>query len=78
MVLVSLIWEATLAIPYAWWGYHHDMMMGIYISAWHDLPIEAAFLWMVVTYTTIIVYEAIKLWLLFKEHSQNPPLNESD
>ena len=78
MVLVSLIWEATLAIPYAWWGYHHDMMMGIYISAWHNLPIEAAFLWMVVTYTTIIVYEAIKLWLLFKEHSQNPPLNESD
>ncbi|MFC1536559.1 hypothetical protein ACFL48_01945 [Pseudomonadota bacterium] len=69
IVLVSLIWEATLAAPYAWWGYHHGMMMGIYISAWHDLPIEAAFLWMAVTYTTVIVYEAIKLWLCFKEQS---------
>ncbi len=71
MVLVSLIWEATLAIPYAWWGYQDAMMMGIYISAWHDLPIEAAFLWMVVTYTTVIVYEAIKLWLCFKDIAQN-------
>lgn len=70
MVLVSLIWEATLAIPYGWWGYQHEMMMGIYISAWHHLPIEAAFLWMVVTYTTVIVYEAIKLWLCFKNSPQ--------
>jgi len=70
MVLVSLIWEATLALPYAWWDYQHDMMMGIYISAWHDLPIEAAFLWMVVTYTTIIVYEAIKLWLCYKAQTE--------
>ena len=71
MVLVSLIWEATLALPYAWWGYQHEMMVGIYISAWHHLPIEAAFLWMVVTYTTVIVYEAIKLWFAFKEGSQS-------
>ena len=71
MVLVSLIWEATLAIPYGWWGYQPEMMVGIYISAWYHLPVEAAFLWMVVTYTTVIVYEAIKLWLLFKEPLQH-------
>ncbi len=77
MVLVSLIWEVTLALPYAWWDYHHDMMMGIYISAWHDLPIEAAFLWMVVTYTTVIVYEGIKLWLAFKEGSESDPATKA-
>lgn len=77
MVLVSLIWEATLALPYGWWGYQHEMMMGIYISAWHHLPIEAAFLWMVVTYTTVIVYEAIKLWLAFRAPSQSEPSNKT-
>jgi hypothetical protein len=70
IVLVSLIWEATLAIPYEWWGYQHEMMIGIYITAWYHLPVEAAFLWMVVTYTTVIVYESIKLWLVFKELPQ--------
>ena len=32
----------------------------MHIRAWADLPVEAAILWVAVTYTTTIVYETIK------------------
>ena len=41
ILLISLFWEATLAVPYKWWGYQQDQMMGIFIGAWAGLPIEA-------------------------------------
>jgi hypothetical protein len=59
---VSLLWEATLAIPYGWWGYQNEEMMGISILAWGGLPLEAVALWIAVTYATVIVFEVIKLW----------------
>lgn len=64
LVLISLLWEATLAIPYQWWGYKHDQMMGLFIDAWTNLPLEAALLWMAVSYTTVIVYESIKVLVM--------------
>ena len=63
MVLISLIWEATLALPYQWWGFQHRAMTGIFIGAWHDLPIEEIVVWFSVSYATIIIYETIKIWL---------------
>ena len=62
IALTSLLWEATLAMPYGWWGYQHTAMVGIYISAWGQLPVEAVFVWLAVPYTTVIVYETIKCW----------------
>jgi hypothetical protein len=62
IVLVSLLWEATLAIPYGWWAYQPAEMVGIYALAWHCLPVEAIFVWITVTYATVIVYEAIRCW----------------
>ena len=62
VLLISLVWEATLASPYGWWGYQHDAMMGIYIGAWSQLPLEAVFVWLAVTYTTVILYEVVKIW----------------
>jgi hypothetical protein len=62
MLLVSLLWEVTLGVPYGWWGYQRDAMMGIFIGPWHDLPIEAACVWFAVTFTTVIIYEAGKIW----------------
>ena len=61
VLLTSLLWEATLASPFGWWHYHHKWMMGMHIRAWADLPVEAAILWIAVTYTTTIVYETIKV-----------------
>jgi hypothetical protein len=33
ILLVSLLWEATLAVPYHWWGYRESQMMGLFIGA---------------------------------------------
>jgi hypothetical protein len=62
VMLISLMWEASLASPYLWWGYKHDTMMGIFITAWNYLPLEAVFVWLVVTFTTVILYEVITIW----------------
>lgn len=63
MLLISLLWEVTLAVPYGWWGFRPEAMIGVYIDAWHGLPIEEPLVWMAVSYTTVIVYEVIKIWL---------------
>jgi len=63
ILLISLIWEATLASPYGWWRYHDEAMMGVYIGAWNRLPVEAVMVWMAVTYTTVIIFEAVKIWV---------------
>lgn len=62
ILLISLFWEATLAVPYQWWGYQQNEMMGISIGAWAGLPIEAVLVWVAVTYGTTIIYEIIKVW----------------
>ena len=62
VLLVSLLWEVTLAIPYRWWGYNMDAMIGLTIGGWWELPIEAVCVWLTVTYTTVIVYEVTKIW----------------
>ena len=71
LVLVSMMWEAHLAIPYGWWSYNYDQMMGLVIKPWSNLPIEAALLWLVVTFTTTIVYETITIWLFTKKTKQD-------
>lgn len=63
ILLISLMWEATLASPYQWWNYNYSQMIGITIGAWVKLPIEAVLVWMAVTFTTVIIYETIKIWL---------------
>ena len=62
ILLVSLLWEATLALPYGWWNYQHAAMMGVFIGAWSGLPIEAALVWLAITYGTVILFEAVKIW----------------
>ena len=62
ILLTSLLWEATLAVPYGWWGYQGREMMGLRVTAWSGLPIEAVVLWLAVTFTTVVVYEIVKRW----------------
>jgi hypothetical protein len=63
MLLVSLLWEATLAVPYNWWSFQHRQMMGLFIGAWSGLPIEEVVVWIAVTYATAIVFEVVKVCL---------------
>jgi hypothetical protein len=62
ILLISMFWEATLAVPYGWWGYQQREMVGLFIGAWAGLPIEAVTVWIAVTYGTTIVYEIVKVW----------------
>jgi hypothetical protein len=62
MLLVSELWEVTLALPYGWWGFQHREMMGLFVSAWSGLPIEEVCVWIAVTYATTIVFEVVKVW----------------
>jgi hypothetical protein len=61
MLLIALLWEATLALPYGWWDYRHEQMVGIFITPWSNLPIEAVILWGAATWSNIAVYEVAKL-----------------
>jgi hypothetical protein len=62
MLFTSILWEATLGVPYGWWGYQPTQMMGIFVTAWNYLPIEAICVWLAVSFQTIIVYEVVKRW----------------
>ena len=63
ILLVSLLWEATLGVPYGWWGYQPRAMMGFSIGAWAGLPLEAVGVWLAVTYTTVICFEVVKIFM---------------
>jgi hypothetical protein len=63
MILVtSLIWEVTLALPYGWWNFRDEQMIGVRVIAWSYLPIEEVYVWIGVTYSSVIVYEIAKRW----------------
>ena len=67
MWLLSVIWEATLAIPYGWWGFNDTQMLGFFIRGWSGLPVEEVVLWTMAPWVTSMLYEAVRLFL----HSQN-------
>ena len=59
MLLVSLFWEVTLAVPYQWWGFQKPQMLGLFINGFCGLPIEEPALWLGITWATIIIYETV-------------------
>jgi hypothetical protein len=59
ILVISQFWEASLGIPYGWWAYEPDQMMGIFIKPHCDLPIEAVLVWTLGSWTTVIIYETI-------------------
>ena len=63
MGLVSLFWEAAIGIPYQWWDYRRDQMVGIFIGPLTGLPIEEVILWVSAAWCTVIVYETIHVFL---------------
>jgi len=64
VLLTSAIWEVTLALPRMWWGYCDRAMIGEYVDAWQlrewKYPIEALLVWIVVTFSCVLTYEAVK------------------
>ena len=60
--LISIVWEATLAVPYAWWTYKPETMVGVFIGAWANLPIESVIMWIVSGWAVAIIYEVFRVW----------------
>jgi hypothetical protein len=64
VIVTSLIWEVTLAIPRQWWGYEPSGMMGVTIAAWSRgdaiFPVEAATVWLFAPFSSILTYEFAK------------------
>lgn len=77
ILLMSLLWEATLGVPYGWWGYQDAQMVGIHITAWSRLPIEAVLVWIAVTYATVIVYEVMRRWKSSGKRARHAFLGQS-
>lgn len=77
LLLISMFWEATLAVPYGWWGYQQKQMMGLFIGAWAGLPVEAVVVWIAVAYATTIVYEVVKAWQASGKDAKNAFLGKS-
>ncbi len=69
LLLISLLWEVTLALPYGWWEYRSNILIGLQIGAWSGLPIEAVGVWLAVSFTTVITYEVIKIWKALGTHA---------
>jgi hypothetical protein len=59
VLAISQFWEASLGVPYGWWAYVPDQMMGIFFKPHCDLPIEAVLVWTLGSWTTVIIYETI-------------------
>jgi hypothetical protein len=59
-VLISVIWEVTLALPRGYWNYQPDYMLGLFIKPWSKLPIEAVTVW-ICSSLAILVYEYVKI-----------------
>jgi hypothetical protein len=78
MLLVSLLWEATLAVPYNWWNFQHWQMIGVFIGAWSGLPLEEVLLWIAVSYATVIIFEVAKVWLASERPMREAALGPGD
>lgn len=62
LVFVSIIWEASLGVPYLWWTYRHEEMLGIFIPGWANLPIEAVMVWTIGVWDAVLIYESMRIF----------------
>jgi hypothetical protein len=63
MAFLSIFWEAVVGVPYQWWDYNHDQMLGVFVGPFTNLPIEAVFLWVACAWCAIISYETVQALL---------------
>ncbi len=57
----SVLWEVSLALPGGWWNYRPAQMVGLFIHPWSNLPVEAVVVWILTAYTTVVVFEALRV-----------------
>lgn len=70
IIIIGILWEVTLALPYGWWNYQRSSMIGIFITPWSNLPVEAAFLWVAAAWSNVAAYELLRV---FYHRKPRPP-----
>jgi hypothetical protein len=73
MILISLIWEVTLALPRGYWGYNSTHMLGIFIPVWSHLPIEAVTVWLFCP-VIALSYEITQALMTLRQTDRSPRL----
>lgn len=67
VLVTSLVWEVTLAIPRLWWGYEPTGMLGFTVAAWSHgdaiFPVEAALVWLATPFSCSLLYEFAKAFV---------------
>lgn len=67
VIVTSIVWEVTLAVPRQWWGYEPSGMLGWEVKAWAPsgamFPVEAAFVWLSAPFFTVLLYEFAKAFM---------------
>ena len=61
LLFISLLWEATLGVPYMWWAYRPEQMLGFPLVAWGGTPVEELLLWTLAGWATVIFYETFRV-----------------
>ncbi len=67
ILFISLFWEGAIAVPYQWWGYNPEQMMGIFIGGFSGLPLEQPILWVAASWSTVLMYQAAVLWVTSRQ-----------
>jgi hypothetical protein len=78
LLLVSIVYEASLGVPYGWWRYNPDQMLGFFITAWSGLPAEAVFLWIAAGFGTVLLFEFVRAVLLSDRSVKTTIFGEKD
>jgi hypothetical protein len=68
VMLVSLLWEVTLALPNGWWNYRHEHMMGLFMKPWNGLPFEAVLLWPISAWSNVLLFEMFRIYVYSDRH----------
>ena len=64
VLVTSIVWEVTLAIPRGWWGFEPSAMLGIFVHAWSSgdsvFPVEEVGVWTAAPFLALMTYETTK------------------
>lgn len=64
VLVVSIVWEVTFALPRGWWGFDSSAMIGLYVDAWSTplsrFPVEEIGVWLAAPFFSLLTYEFAK------------------
>ncbi len=72
IVAMSFVFEVSLALPYQWWGFADETLIGIRFVPWWNVPIEEPILYLVNSYLIVLIYEATLVFWAHRSQQAAP------